>query len=60
MDKCIANGSGGAPDVVAAAHLIFESVQGFQEGLAEHGEPIMADIANYTDIAPQILISEVA
>jgi uncharacterized protein (TIGR02118 family) len=58
MDKGLANGVGGAPDVVAAAHLIFESLRGFQEGMTEHGEPIRADIANYTDIEPQILISE--
>lgn len=60
MDKCLANGDGGAPGVVAAAHLIFESLSGFQEGMAEHGKPIMADIANYTDIEPQVLISEMA
>lgn len=58
MDRCIANGAGGAPDVVAAAHLIFASLSGFQGGMAEHGKPITADIANYTDIEPQILISE--
>jgi uncharacterized protein (TIGR02118 family) len=58
MDQCIADGGGGAPPVVACAHLIFESLQGFQAGMKEHGGAVMADIANYTDIAPQILISE--
>ena len=58
MDKALADGSGGRPAVVAAAHLIFDDMAGFQQGMATHGKEIMGDLANYTDIAPAVLISE--
>ena len=60
MDKALADGSGGRPSVVAAAHLIFADMAGFQKGMGAHGKEIMGDVARYTDIAPTILISEMA
>ncbi|WP_158290132.1 EthD family reductase [Ramlibacter sp. WS9] len=60
MDKALADGAGGKPAVVAAAHLIFTDMAGFQNGMKAHGREIMGDLANYTDIAPAILISEMA
>lgn len=60
MDKALADGSGGRPAVVAAAHLIFTDMASFQQGMKAHGKEIMGDLANYTDIAPAILISEMA
>ncbi|WP_158290189.1 EthD family reductase [Ramlibacter sp. WS9] len=60
MDKALADGAGGKPPVVAAAHLVFTDMTGFQKGMAAHGREIMGDLANYTDIAPAILISEMA
>ncbi len=54
--------SGGEPNspppYVAVAYLIFNSVEDFQKGMGEHGAEIMGDIPNYTDIAPQIQVSE--
>jgi fatty-acyl-CoA synthase len=58
MDQCLADGAGGPPPVVAAAHLLFDTLAGFQAGMAAQGAALMQDIANYTDIAPAILISE--
>jgi uncharacterized protein (TIGR02118 family) len=58
MDQCLADGAGGMPPIVASAHLIFDAMAGFQAGMAAHGKAIMGDIANYTDIAPAIVISE--
>jgi uncharacterized protein (TIGR02118 family) len=58
MDRCMADGTGGPPPVFAAAHLIFDSLAGFQAGMAEHGAVIMADIPCYTNVAPTILVSE--
>lgn len=60
MDKALADGAGGKPPVVAAAHLIFTDLAGFQAGMKVHGREIMGDVANYTDITPAILISEMA
>jgi len=55
--------TGRAPDAppafVAICAFVCESVEGYQSALQEHGAEILADIANYTDIAPVIQISEV-
>jgi uncharacterized protein (TIGR02118 family) len=60
MDKALADGAGGRPPVVAVAHLIFSDLAGFQAGMKAHGRDIMGDIANYTDLSPKILVSEMA
>jgi uncharacterized protein (TIGR02118 family) len=60
MDRALADGNGGKPPVVAVAHLVFDDLAGFQAGMKAHGRDIMGDIANYTDLAPAILISEMA
>ena len=53
-------GAPGAPaPYVAIGHVYFNALEGFQKGMGQHGKDIMADIANYTNIAPQIQISEV-
>jgi uncharacterized protein (TIGR02118 family) len=60
MDRCLADGAGGTPPVVAVAHMVFDTLAGFQQGMAANGKVIMADVAQYTDIRPQILVSETA
>ena len=40
-------------------HIFSESVAAFQAGFGPHAKEIMADIANYTDAAPVIQLSEV-
>jgi len=60
IDKALADGAGGKPPVVAAAHLIFNDLAGFQQGMAAHGREITGDVAHYTDIVPTVLISEMA
>ena len=54
---------GGAPDApapfMAAGHLYFNSLGDFQKGMAAHGPEFMKDIPNYTNISPQIQISEI-
>ena len=55
--------SGMTPDApapyVALGHLVFNSVEDFQKAIAAHGEEVIADIATFTDIEPQIQISEI-
>jgi uncharacterized protein (TIGR02118 family) len=58
VDKGLAGGPGESPLFVAAAHLIFQSLDQFQEAFASVGDQLMADIPNYTDIEPQIQFSE--
>jgi len=54
---------GGAPEeiapFIAMGHLIFDSVDTFQNAFGPHAEKIMADIPNYTNAQPKIQISEI-
>jgi hypothetical protein len=36
------------------------ALDGFQKGMGQHGKEILADIPNYTNIQPQMQISEIA
>jgi uncharacterized protein (TIGR02118 family) len=55
--------TGGNPDelalYVAMGHIIIESVEGLQQGLATHGGEIFGDVPNYTNLTPIMQISEV-
>ena len=60
VDKGIAGGAPGAPATyVGMCHIFCDSLEAFQAGMGKHGKEIMGDIANYTDIAPVIQVSEV-
>ena len=60
VDKGLAGGSPGeAPTYVGMCHIYCDSVDAFQTGFGPHAKEIMADIANYTDLAPILQISEV-
>ena len=50
---------GSAATYIAMSHLLFDSVEAFQNAFGPHAEAIMADIPNYTDTQPTIQISEV-
>ena len=53
---------GGAPDSPAAfaavGRLYFQTIDEFQTGMTAHGAEILGDIPNYTNIQPQIQVSE--
>ena len=55
--------AGGAPGemapFIAIGHLLFDSMDSFQNAFAPHAEKIMGDIPNYTNTQPQIQISEI-
>jgi uncharacterized protein (TIGR02118 family) len=44
---------------IAIGHLYFNSLDDFQKGFAAHSAEFGKDIPNYTDIAPQLQISEI-
>lgn len=48
-----------APEFVAACHVYSPNLAAFEEALAPHRAEIAADVANYTDIAPIVQISDV-
>ena len=53
------SGPGKAALFIAMGHLIFDSVEDFQQAFGPKTEEIMADSANFTNIQPQIQISEI-
>jgi uncharacterized protein (TIGR02118 family) len=60
VDKGLAGGQPGTPAVfVAMCHIYCDSVEAFESGFGPHAKEIMADVANYTDLTPQVQISEV-
>jgi uncharacterized protein (TIGR02118 family) len=60
IDKGVAGLPPGQPaPFVAMCHLYCESVDAFQTGFLPHADEIMGDIANYTDLPPQVQFSEV-
>ncbi len=60
VDKGLSGGEPGTPSAfVGACHIYTESIERFQVGMNRHGANILADIPNFTDIAPIIQISEV-
>lgn len=44
---------------MAAGHLYFKSMEDFQNGFFAHMADFGADMVNYTDIMPQLQISEI-
>jgi uncharacterized protein (TIGR02118 family) len=60
VDAGLAGGAPGQPaPYTAMCHLLFDSVEAFQGAFGPKAGTIMADIPNYTDVAPVIQISEV-
>jgi uncharacterized protein (TIGR02118 family) len=50
---------GSPPTYVAMGHLLFDSVEAFQEAWGPHAEAIVGDVPNYTNTQPTIQVSEV-
>ena len=53
------SGSGETAPFIAMGHLVFDSVEDFQQAFGPKTEEIMADLANFTNVQPQIQISEI-
>jgi uncharacterized protein (TIGR02118 family) len=60
VDRGIAGRSPDTPaPYIAAGHLIFNSILEFQAAYSKVGHELMADIPNYTDIGPELQISDI-
>lgn len=60
VDRGLAGGAPGAPaPYVCAGHLYFDSVDDFQKAMKPHGKELFADVPNFTNIQPQVQISEI-
>lgn len=61
VSKGVAGGAPGEPaPYLVICDLVCKSVDDFRAGFGPHAKEIIADIANYTDIAPQTQLSEIA
>jgi uncharacterized protein (TIGR02118 family) len=59
IDRGVSGGAAGSPPAyVCIGRLYFETLAGFEQGLAKHGPEIMADIPNYTDAEVALQVSE--
>ncbi len=59
IDKGISAADPNAPaPIIAAAHLIFNTVEEVHAAFMAAGRPVMGDIPNYTDIPATVQISE--
>ncbi|MEZ5256310.1 MAG: EthD family reductase [Ilumatobacteraceae bacterium] len=47
-------------DWAAIGWAIVDSQDTLNSAMAEHGAKIMADVANYTNVAPQLVVGEIA
>lgn len=60
IDKGISGGiPGSPPPYVAVMYMLFGSLEELQKAMATHDSDMKADVPNYTNIEPQIQISEV-
>ena len=60
IDRGIAGGAPGAPPpFVAAVRLYFDSVEAFQGSFGPKASEILADIPNYTNAQPMVVVNEV-
>ena len=60
VDKGLAGGTPQSePTYSTMAHLLFDSVATFQAAFGPHATEIMADVPNYSNVAPVIQISDV-
>ena len=60
VEKGVSSADPNAPaPFVAIGVLYFNTVEEVHEGFKTHGREVMGDIPNYTDISPQIQISEI-
>lgn len=60
IDRAVSDGAGKAAPIIAAAHMLFDTIEAFKAAMAAGGKALAADMANYTDLQPQVLISEIA
>ncbi|RMO97334.1 hypothetical protein ALQ33_00164 [Pseudomonas syringae pv. philadelphi] len=60
VDRGIGGATPGSdPRYIAMCHIYCDSIEAFEAGMGPHAKEINGDIINYTDLIPEILISEV-
>ena len=50
---------GSPPAYLVMCHLLFDSVEAYQQSFGPHAQAIVGDIPNYTNTQPTVQVSEV-
>lgn len=58
IDRVLSDGAGKVAPTVAAAHMFFLDIDAFKMAMKVGGKALADDLRNYTDIQPQVLISQ--
>lgn len=59
VDQGVMGGSSKAPPVYACVGtLTFDTMEHYKTAFREHGQPLMDDVPNFTDIQPVVQVSE--
>jgi uncharacterized protein (TIGR02118 family) len=60
IDHGVGGGMPGVPaPYIAVGHLLFDSVEAFQNSFGPNADAILGDIPNYTNVQPAVQVSEV-
>lgn len=59
VERGIEGMDGEKPAYLCVAHVEFSNVEGLKQGLDAHAEELMTDIPNYTNVEPEVQISQV-
>lgn len=59
VDRGVSGGGGDPSQYLFLAHMVFDSLESFQNAFGRTREEISSDVQNYTDIKPRIQISEI-
>jgi uncharacterized protein (TIGR02118 family) len=58
-EKGLAGGPATPPPYIASGHLSFASLEAMQDAYVPHAAAIQADIKNFTDLQPVMIISQI-
>ena len=59
VERGIEAADGEAAPYICIVHIEFPTIDDFKRGFETHGEELAADVQNYTNIAPELQISEI-
>ena len=60
VERGIEAPNGEAAPYICIVHIEFPTIDGFKRGFEKHGEELSGDVSNYTNIEPEMQISQIA
>ena len=59
VERGVEGMDGEKPGYLCVAHVEFSNVEGLKQGLDAHAEELLTDVPNYTNVEPEVQISQV-